>query len=103
MADIPTFEAELWLWQGPASWVFLTVPPEHADALRLAGFLSPRGWGSVRVEARIGSVCWRTSVFPDRSRGSYLLPVKADVRRRVGVSAGDRVAVDLRLLDQPSI
>ena len=57
----------------------------------------PRGFGSVKVEATIGDVTWRTSVFPLNS-GGYLLPVKAEVRRRAGIAAGDEVTVELELL-----
>ncbi|MCG2840216.1 DUF1905 domain-containing protein [Sandaracinobacter sp. RS1-74] len=103
MAPLPPFEAELWAWSGPATWVFLTLPAELADDVRLAGFLAPRGWGSVRVEAEIGGIVWRTSVFPDGKSGSYLLPVKADVRRKAGVAVGERVRVTLRLVDQAMI
>jgi hypothetical protein len=42
-------------------------------------------------------VTWRTSVFPLNS-GGYILPVKADVRRRAGIAAGDEVKVELELL-----
>jgi hypothetical protein len=51
----------------------------------------------VRVEARVADVVWRTSVFPLNS-GGYLLPIKAEVRRRAGLSAGDEVSVELELL-----
>jgi hypothetical protein len=102
-ASLAPFEAEIWMWQGPAAWFFLTLPVALADEVRLAGFLSPRGWGSVRVEAESGGVRWETSVFPDRRTGSYILPVKAAVRRRLGVSAGDRMSVTLRLRDQAMI
>jgi len=40
---------------------------------------------------------WRTSVFPLNS-GGYVLPLKADVRRRAGIAAGDEVTVELELL-----
>ncbi len=98
---IGPFEAELWAWQGPASWVFVTLPEPFAEAIRLAAFLAPRGWGSVRVAAESGDVRWETSLFPDKSSGSYVLPVKASVRRSLGVSVGDRMALALRLRDQP--
>ena len=51
----------------------------------------------MRVEARIADVAWRTSVFPQKS-GGYLLPVKAEVRRKAGIAAGDEVEVALELL-----
>jgi len=42
-------------------------------------------------------VTWRTSAFPLNS-GGYVLPIKADVRRRAGIAAGDEVTVELELL-----
>jgi hypothetical protein len=98
---IGPFEAELWAWQGPASWVFLSLPPEFAETVKLAGFLSPRGWGSVRVAAEADGVRWETSLFPDKASGSYILPVKAAVRRRLCVSAGDRLSLAIALRDLP--
>jgi hypothetical protein len=56
-----------------------------------------RGFKSSRVEATIGVVTWRTSVFPMRS-GGYFLPVKAEVRRKTGIAAGDEVTVEIELL-----
>lgn len=88
----------LWLWPGSgATWHFMTVPAGQSDDIRAHAFASPRGFGSVRVEARIGDVAWRTSVFPVKS-GGYILPVKADVRRRARIAAGDEVTAELKLL-----
>ena len=89
----------LWIWKGEAAgrWYFVTVPEEQSVEIRAQAFASPRGFGSVRVEARIGDVVWRTSVFPLRS-GGYLLPVKAQVRRSANISVGDEVTVRLDLL-----
>lgn len=93
-----TVTGQLWLWSGAqASWHFLTVPEEQAGEIRAYGLLNRGGFGSVRVEARIGDVRWRTSVFPQKS-GSYILPVKAEVRRRASIAAGDDVAFELEIL-----
>ena len=59
--------------------------------------LNRAGFGSVRVEVTIGEVRWRTSVFPQKA-GGYILPVKADVRRRAGIAAGDEVSFELDIL-----
>ncbi len=94
-----TVTAPVWRWgEGKGSWHFLTVPADEAVEIRahsLSG--SRRGFGSVRVVATIGDITWRTSVFPQKS-GGYILPIKADVRRRAGVSAGDDVTVTIDLL-----
>ena len=88
--------APLWLWSG-GSWHFVTVPEDDAIEIRAHSLLNRGGFGSVRVEATINGVTWRTSVFPQKS-GGYLLPVKAAVRRDAGIAAGDEVIVSLELL-----
>ncbi len=95
-----TITAPIWLWsEGQGSWHFLTVPAEEADEIRLESAASGvrRGFGSVRVEARINGVAWRTSIFPQKS-GGYILPIKSAVRRDAGIAAGDEVTVVLELL-----
>ena len=86
------------LWNGAsASWHFIDVPLPEAAEISAHSLLNRGGFGSVRVEATIADVTWRTSVFPQKS-GGYFLPVKAEVRRRAGISDGDEVAVALELL-----
>ncbi|WP_417433756.1 DUF1905 domain-containing protein [Hoeflea sp.] len=89
------FDAELWLYAAArAPWHFITIPADVASQIRfMAG--KTRGFGSIRVRARIGETSWATSLFPDKATGSYFLPVKADVRRRAAIAAGDRVSVEL--------
>jgi len=92
-------EGELWLWAGEkAAWHFVTLPPETAAGVRALVGGRTQGWGSVRVEATIGKTSWRTSIFPDSKSGSFLLPVKAQVRAREGVAAGDRVRLAVEIL-----
>jgi hypothetical protein len=94
------FEAELWVWESSpdgTAWVFVTVPEEETEDIRLrAG--PPRGFGSVRVEAAIGESTWRTSVFPDKTRG-FVLPLKKAVRRAESLEVGDSARVRLTLVD----
>ena len=100
MAEL-TFRAQLWAWRArPDSWVFVTVPEEVSDAIHDATVaLPPRGFGSVRVEVRIGGSTWRTSVFPSSEEAAYVLPVKRAVRDREGLDVGDEAEVALTVLD----
>jgi hypothetical protein len=93
------FTSLLWIWKAQAAgrWYFVTVPEDESAEIKAQAFASPRGFGSVRVEAAIGDVVWRTSVFP-LNGGGYILPIKAKVRRDAGISAGDEVTVRLDLL-----
>jgi hypothetical protein len=90
----------LWVWSGEGgSWHFLTIPADAAIEVRAYAISSGprRGFRSVRVEAWIGDVTWRTSIFPQKT-GGYLLPVKAEVRRRAAIAAGDDVTFAIDLL-----
>ena len=90
----------LWIWKGSDAagrWYFVTVPEEQSAEIKAHAFGSPRGFGSVKVEATIGDVTWRTSVF-SLNHGGYLLPVKKEVRCRADIAAGDEVTVTLELL-----
>ena len=94
-----TFTSLLWIWKGNEAgrWYFVTVPDEQSGEIKAHSFENPRGFRSVKVEARTGDVTWRTSVFPLNS-GGYLLPIKKEVRCRAGIAAGDEVTVELELL-----
>ena len=94
-----TVTGPIWLWsEGKGNWHFFTIPAGDSVEIRLESAASGvrRGFGSVKVEASINGVAWRTSIFPQKS-GGYILPIKADVRRRAGIGAGDEVSVSLQL------
>ena len=90
------FEAELFEWDArdDASWVFVTLPVEVAEEIRDMS-LPRRGFGSVKVTARLAEMQWRTSVFPDSRSGSYVLPVKKSARTKAGVDIGDTARFEI--------
>lgn len=101
MTQIGVFEftAPLWLHPGADAWHFVSVPPEiSADIADLTAGVR-RGFGSVRVGVRVGATSWRTSVFPDSKSGTYVLPMKKQVRSAEQLTAGDDVRARLELLD----
>ena len=93
------FDAEIWQAPGGAAWHFVTLPPDAADEVRARSAGTARPFGSIPVDATIGATTWSTSVFADPKSGSFLLPLKAAVRRREGIGEGDRVTVALALRD----
>jgi hypothetical protein len=54
----------------------------------------------LRVEVTIGETRWSTSIFPDRKRGTYVLPVKKSVRIAEQLVAGAPAAVSLVVIDK---
>ncbi len=93
------FEAELWEWSGQGAWCFISVPKEHYQEIKLIAGPYKKGFGSMRVEANIGSTAWKTSIFPDSKTETYLLPVKKLVRKNEGLEIRDKVKVSITLVD----
>ncbi|WP_067498441.1 DUF1905 domain-containing protein [Actinoplanes sp. TFC3] len=97
------FEAELWIWAARRAdtWTFVSLPADAAAEIRDRAAGLSRGFGSLRVEATIGTSIWRTSIFPDGARESYVLPVKRAIRAAQQVNPGDTIAVSVQVIDLP--
>lgn len=90
---------EVWLSPGKGGWHFVTLPTDLADELGARHQDAHRAFGSLRVTAALGASRWRTSLFTDTRSGSYLLPIKAEVRRSELVQDGDTARITLELDD----
>jgi len=98
---VPRYEltGKVWLYPGKGGWHFVTLPADLADELRTRYADNHRAFGSLRVTASMGSTMWSTSLFTDTRSSSYLLPIKAQVRRHVGIEDGDTATIVLELGD----
>lgn len=99
---IVTFDAELWIWDARRSdsWTFASLPVEVSDEIRELTDAPHRGFGAVRVRVTVGGTRWQTSIFPDRARGCYVLPVKRAVRKVECLQAGDIATITVELVDR---
>jgi hypothetical protein len=88
-----SFTAEVWEHDGAGAWHFVSLPEALADEIDELHGHRAGGFGSLRVEVTIGSTRWQTSIFPDRKRGTYVLPVKKAVRVAEGLAAGSTARV----------
>jgi hypothetical protein len=93
-----TFTSTVWLWKGDSTWHFVSLPENIADEIAdlMEGRL--RGFGSVRVEVTSKDTTWRTSIFPDRKSGTYILPLKKQVREQLKIAEGSRVKLTVHVI-----
>lgn len=89
------FETTVLYWRGPSPYFFAPIPPEHAEELRRVSKLVTYGWGMVPVDVTLGDVAFYTALFPKDE--TYLLPLKAAVRRKSNITAGDTISVDMTI------
>jgi Domain of unknown function (DUF1905) len=95
------FTALCWLYSGKGTWHFVTLPQDCAAEIsyfsKALNGGKRTGWGSVRVTVQIGKTVWQTSLFPDSKNKSYILPLKAAVRKAENITVGQSVRVQLSL------
>ena len=92
-------------WEGErGTYHLVTITGEEAEALQAHEAMqrlelgARRGFGSVKVMARIGATEWKTSVFPQKQRSQWILLVSKKVMRREDLAEGDPLALELEPL-----
>ena len=48
------FDGDIWFWQGPAPWYFVTVPAEQCQDLAEISGTVTYGWGMIPATVRNG-------------------------------------------------
>ena len=106
MTEEVAFTAPLQIWTNDSessSVGFVTLPAGAAERvaahelMRRLELGKRRGFGSVKVTARLGASTWDTSVFPQKGREAWFMAVKVAVRRAEGIEEGDPVKLVLEL------
>jgi len=109
-----TMRAKVWLYPGmvrstssgqAGSWHFITIPKKQSDAIKKKFGARARGWGSLPVtvtilrprSGQVARTSWKTSIFPDKKMGAYLLPLKSDVRKKEKIVQGDTVMFSMEI------
>lgn len=87
-------------WQGEkATYHLVSFSGEEAEALAGHALMQrleygrSRGFGSVKVIARIGETEWSTSVFPQDKQSEWILLVSKKVMRAENLAVDEAVAV----------
>ncbi len=89
------FSGKIGFWRGPAPWYFVTIPEGQGKDLKAISGYVTYGWGVIPVNVRIGRTEWKTSLFP--KDGSYIVPIRASVRKAENLELGEEVTVHLEV------
>lgn len=91
-------KAKVWLYPGMAGWQFVTIPEKQSKVINQTYGAMKKGWGSLPVLITVGKTKWKTSIFPDKKIGAYLLPLKAEVRKKESIKVGDAITLTLEII-----
>jgi len=90
-----SFRAKVWAQESTGAWHFVTLPADLSKRIRTLTTGLRKPFGSFRVVAKTGKTSWETSLFADQKRAAFVLPVKADVRRKEKIKPGDTIEVSV--------
>jgi hypothetical protein len=91
------FSAEAWQHAPPGGWYFVSLPGDMAREIRENLQWQEEGWGRLKASATLGESAWDTAIWFDRKRNTYLLPIRAEIRRKEQVVVGNQYHVTLWL------
>jgi len=98
MAKRYTVRAKVVVWPGEqGAWHFAHVDKKQSAVIKERYRGPRRGFGGIRVAVKLGKTKWETSIFPDSRSGTYILPLKAAVRRSEGIFEGDQITFTLAI------
>jgi hypothetical protein len=85
------FSGEVWCYSGAAAWYFVTLGEVLSNSIKDFAASEAAAWGSIRVVVNVNDYHWETSIFPDKKRSSYLLPLKKAVRKVLNLHDGEQI------------
>ena len=89
------FSAKTWQHASPGGWHFVSMPKEIAKEIREALQSEEEGWGRLKAMAEIGNSQWSTAIWFDTKWNTYLLPLKAEIRKKEDIQPGKVVEVSI--------
>lgn len=87
------FSAAVWKYTGAGGWFFVTLPIEISDEIRTNLKWQEEGWGRLQAKATIGNSGWDTAIWYDTKHKAYLLPIKAEIRKKEKIELDKEIKV----------
>ncbi len=91
------FPAIIWQHESTAggSWQFASLPSDMSVEIRNLLQWQEEGWGRLKAIAKIGETEWKTSIWFDSKSKVYLLPLKAEIRKKEKLEIGMELEISI--------
>ncbi len=78
-------------------WFFVSLPKEISEEIRENLKWQEEGWGRMKTSAKIKKIEWDTAIWFDKKANTYLLPIKANIRKKINVKLDDLITVSISI------
>ena len=91
------FSAPVWKHSATGGWYFVSLPIESSEEIRQNMKWQEEGWGRMNTKAKIRETLWDTAIWYDTKLGTYILPIKAVIRKKEKIEIGNILDVEITL------
>ena len=89
------YSAKMWKHNSPDGWYFVSLPQKLSKEIRENLKWQEEGWGRMKAFAQIGEVIWETAIWFDTKMDTYVLPIKAEIRKKVNLHLNQSIEVKI--------
>lgn len=87
------FSARVWRYASSGGWYFVSLPIKMAKEIRTHLKWQEQAWGRLKATAKLGDEQWETAIWFDTKKSTYLLPLKAEIRKKKKLVTGNTIKV----------
>ena len=91
------FTAPVWKHYATGGWYFVSLPTEFSEEIRQNMKWQEEGWGRLKAKVKIRATSWDTAIWYDTKLGTYILPLKVDIRKKEKIKIGDIFEIEIIL------
>ncbi|MEP3210178.1 MAG: DUF1905 domain-containing protein [Maribacter sp.] len=89
------FSTKMWKDDAPSGWYFVSLPKIISKEIRKNLGWQEEGWGRMKALARIDAVQWETAIWYDTKMGAYILPIKAEIRKKLRLAVNTEMEISI--------
>lgn len=93
-----SFTAKMWNYSsnvGTCGWYIACLPKEMSKEIRENLKFLEEGWGRLKMTAKIGNTQWETAIWFDTKLQTYLLPLKAEIRKKEKIETDKELEIKI--------
>lgn len=89
------YQTEMWKHNASGGWHFTALPQNLSKEIRENLKWQEEGWGRMKASAQIGELMWETAIWFDTKMGTYILPIKAGIRKKGNLKINETIEMIL--------
>ena len=89
------YSTTIWRHNSTDGWYFVSLPKIISKEIRENFKWQEEGWGRMKAYAKIGEHEWVTAIWFDTKMDTYILPIKAEIRKKSNLKINQKIKMGI--------